>query len=387
MKPKRISVIMSLLLAVLLIAACSRAQDSAGPAWREQYDLGMRYLSQGNYQEAVIAFQAAIDIDPRSADAHVGLGQAYVGLGEHQSAAGAFQTAIGIDSGLVEAYLGLAEAYVGLGDMDAALDALREGYEATNDERLLRRMEELLNPGGAGGDGAQLPPDWGDYRRPELTLEERLAQSIYENPDFVSPDELTINGVPFYDAELDWVLSSFSVYGIYESEHLNSNSEGRLTYWIYIPGRYSAESSLMDDWFNGIHINTDPGRNGSRLSSMSYGGSGLSDNFYPMEMPPEVRGIAGDDTIEEFLNKLGVSPDDSEALRADGHKHIDLRMFSSGGYSLRFDELDVIEDFEYWYAFWWFFEENGSFYHITLNALFNESEQLKWLTCSYETMG
>ena len=171
----------SLLLAVLLIAACGRAQDSAGPSWREQYDLGMRYLSQGNYQEAVIAFQAAIDIDPRSADAHVGLGQAYVGLGEHQSAASAFQTAIGIDSVLVDAYLGLAEAYIGLGNMEAALDTLREGYEATNDERLLRRIEELQpSGGGAGSDGGvanggdssgePVRSPYGDVLPPELTV-------------------------------------------------------------------------------------------------------------------------------------------------------------------------------------------------------------------------
>ena len=188
MKSKHI--IISLLLALLLLAACGRVSDSIDtPTWREQYDLGMRYLSQGNYEEAVIAFQAAIDIDPRSADAHVGLGQAYVGLGEHQSAAGAFQTAIGIDSGLVEAYLGLAEAYIGLGDMEAALDALREGYDITDDERLLRRLEELeaaenLPAGDAGEpwDGLWRWPD-GTVMPQELTVLVRQEVERYYEPD------------------------------------------------------------------------------------------------------------------------------------------------------------------------------------------------------------
>lgn len=29
--------------------------------WQEQYDLGLRYLSEGNYEEAIIAFTAAIE--------------------------------------------------------------------------------------------------------------------------------------------------------------------------------------------------------------------------------------------------------------------------------------------------------------------------------------
>ena len=33
--------------------------------WQEKYDLGIRYLNEGKYDEAVIAFTAAIDIDPK----------------------------------------------------------------------------------------------------------------------------------------------------------------------------------------------------------------------------------------------------------------------------------------------------------------------------------
>ena len=90
----------ALLLAVLLLL--SLAACGGKNTWQEQYDLGMRYLNEGNYQEAVIAFEAAIKIDPNRP----------------------------------EAYLGAAEAYVGLGDTDSARKILEKGYAATNDDTL-----------------------------------------------------------------------------------------------------------------------------------------------------------------------------------------------------------------------------------------------------------
>lgn len=53
------------------------------PAWQEQYDLGVRYLSEGNYEEAIIAFTAAIEIDPNQVDIYINLAQTYRALGEY----------------------------------------------------------------------------------------------------------------------------------------------------------------------------------------------------------------------------------------------------------------------------------------------------------------
>ena len=55
---------------LLYLAACG----VSGPTWQEKYDLGVRYLSEGNYEEAIIAFTAAIEIDPKQASAYVGRG-------------------------------------------------------------------------------------------------------------------------------------------------------------------------------------------------------------------------------------------------------------------------------------------------------------------------
>ena len=73
MMKKRLSMF---LVCVLLLCACSSQQTK----YQEQYDLGIKYLSEGNYEEAIIAFKQAIEIDAKQAAAYVGCGDSYVGL-------------------------------------------------------------------------------------------------------------------------------------------------------------------------------------------------------------------------------------------------------------------------------------------------------------------
>lgn len=74
----------AVLLLVFLTRGCStqsygqRAKSASVPTWQEQYDLGIRFLSEGNYEEAIIAFTAAIEIDPKQPEGYLGLADAYV---------------------------------------------------------------------------------------------------------------------------------------------------------------------------------------------------------------------------------------------------------------------------------------------------------------------
>ena len=53
---------------VLLLAACGK---NAQTTWQEQYDLGMQYLEDGDYEQAIVAFTAAIEIDPKQAVVYI----------------------------------------------------------------------------------------------------------------------------------------------------------------------------------------------------------------------------------------------------------------------------------------------------------------------------
>lgn len=77
----------------LLLAGCGGKQD----AWQEQYDLGMKHLGQGNYEEAIEAFTAAIEIDPDRQEAYAQRSEAYLRLARR------------LAEGLSEGYLEIPE--------------------------------------------------------------------------------------------------------------------------------------------------------------------------------------------------------------------------------------------------------------------------------------
>ncbi len=81
---KLLSVILfAALFLVILLAGCGKTPQEL---YQEQYNLGIRYLSEGNYEEAIIAFEAAIEIDPRSVDAYIYLADTYVQSGDAMNA-------------------------------------------------------------------------------------------------------------------------------------------------------------------------------------------------------------------------------------------------------------------------------------------------------------
>lgn len=77
---------------VLLLTACGKKQ--AKSTWQEQYDLGVRYLSDGNYEEAIIAFTAAIEIDPKHSESYISLSNIYAELGQYDMAVKVLEDAI-----------------------------------------------------------------------------------------------------------------------------------------------------------------------------------------------------------------------------------------------------------------------------------------------------
>lgn len=100
-------------LLLLTLAACQKAPAAEpadeAPDWQTKYDLGVRYLSEGNYEEAILAFEAAIEIDPK-------------------------QEAV---------YLKYAEAYVQQGEYASALQVLERGFRETQSELLTREENRL----------------------------------------------------------------------------------------------------------------------------------------------------------------------------------------------------------------------------------------------------
>ena len=130
---------------LLCLAACGK---NAAEKWQEQYDLGQQYLLEESYEEAIVAFTAAIEIDPNQADAYIGRGGAYRLSGETDEdfalALADYQKAQELDETKTEAYLGIAEVYILQGDYDSALEILENGLSQVNESSTLEeKMEEI----------------------------------------------------------------------------------------------------------------------------------------------------------------------------------------------------------------------------------------------------
>lgn len=135
------------------LSSCGQSvseQSGAGTnsTWQEQYDLGMRYLTEENYAEAIIAFTAAIELDPKQALAYVGRGQAYIFSGETEGNLTAsqtdFETALALDETIPDAWLGLADIFIRQGDYEKALEILQRGSSSTGgDKTIAEKIKEI----------------------------------------------------------------------------------------------------------------------------------------------------------------------------------------------------------------------------------------------------
>lgn len=140
-----------LLIILLLFTSCglSGTLESADNAvtWEEQYNLGMRYLADGNYSEAIIAFTAAIEIEPYHAETYLGRADAYARKGDSGDsimlAQEDYKRALELDSQLADAYIGLSQIYIKQDLLEEAKQVLQNGYDITHDKALLLEMDQI----------------------------------------------------------------------------------------------------------------------------------------------------------------------------------------------------------------------------------------------------
>ena len=121
-------VIPVLILLITILPACAQTKMER---WQEQYDLGIRYLTEGKYEEAVLAFTVAIDIYPKLAPSYEGRGDAYVEIAKlsadasayYESAISDYTSATEIDAEQATVFLKLGTVYDATADNMRAVDA------------------------------------------------------------------------------------------------------------------------------------------------------------------------------------------------------------------------------------------------------------------------
>jgi len=142
---------------ILLIVICCCSCGQKPLTWQEQYDLGIRYLEDGNYEEAIIAFEAAIQIEAMKP----------------------------------EAYLALANVYIAQNKFDEAREILVKGYELTNDQSLKDKIDEI--------DSGNIYDYWGQPHKSSF-FDENGALLSYYISEYSGKTEV---GVTAYNAQGD----------------------------------------------------------------------------------------------------------------------------------------------------------------------------------------
>ena len=87
------------------------------------YVMGLTYYEQGAENEAMVAFEQALEEDPGLAEAHLYIGNIYARQERHEAAVEAYEKAVEIDSGFVEAYNNLGSMYAYTGRPEEAMEA------------------------------------------------------------------------------------------------------------------------------------------------------------------------------------------------------------------------------------------------------------------------
>ena len=190
-------VLLSLVLAVVVLSACGSAEQR----WQQQYDLGLRFLEECRYEDAILAFTAAIEIDPKQAPAYVGRGDAMFQMAKatagdaadpaqlseeareaYENAIADYKEAIRLDAALTDCYRRASEVYLVLGQEEEAAAILQEGHETTGDEALLTLLQEILGE----DEPAQTPKETPEANRDQDSgqiPEQEQGQGTEQLPD------------------------------------------------------------------------------------------------------------------------------------------------------------------------------------------------------------
>jgi thioredoxin-like negative regulator of GroEL len=143
------------------LASCGETEGAAGPA-DDRLQAAQEQLDGGHLSEARSAFEAAIEADPSSIDARLGLAESAHRLGDDATAQRAFEEVLGLGAdrdSLIAALDGLAEIREvagdpsGASDLKAEADSLRGGPSAR-----VPADEVPLPPARVPADEIPLPP-------------------------------------------------------------------------------------------------------------------------------------------------------------------------------------------------------------------------------------
>lgn len=141
-KKKKTPIIIAAVIAALVIAGIggfAAVKANKNKEVTKNLDQAEKYLAEGEYDQAVAAYTAAIDIDEKSAPAYKGRARANAKLGNKDAAYSDIDRAIEIDPKDEDGYRTAIDIAIGAGDADRAdkyIEDMHKNIGGTEDETL-----------------------------------------------------------------------------------------------------------------------------------------------------------------------------------------------------------------------------------------------------------
>jgi Tfp pilus assembly protein PilF len=150
-------------------------------------ELAIKYLSENDYEKAILEFNEAIKIDPRNIEARVGLAQAYIGIGDTQKADEVMTEAMNIGTLSPGQYQKVIEMYIKKGDYEEAAKLLAQARGKYPDNEALKAIEQVLAEAKAKAEAINRHPRWNSRQnrsrsqsRRKKPRSERVIQDQYQ---------------------------------------------------------------------------------------------------------------------------------------------------------------------------------------------------------------
>ncbi len=151
-----ISFVIILIAVISVITAIVVSSSGDKKSIKDKLALGEKYLTEMKYEEAIIAFEEVISIEPRSIDGYLGLADAYIGLKQPEKAVESLERGIFVveqvyeDEGIIidqseELFLKEYTILVELRRIEDAIKKLVQGYELTGSALIKNILDQYTS--------------------------------------------------------------------------------------------------------------------------------------------------------------------------------------------------------------------------------------------------
>lgn len=111
---RKINIFLLLLSSTFFLFACSGSNN-------ENYTLGIKHYNNGEYTEAVSAFESAVLLDKTNANNYIHLAMSYIELGQYEKALEQFQLAIELEPENQKIHRGMGIAYLAIEEYEKSI--------------------------------------------------------------------------------------------------------------------------------------------------------------------------------------------------------------------------------------------------------------------------